>query len=226
MSRRALRRRGAVRRPSNAVASWAGGNIDTGNRADYSLSLGCGADAADRGFVVVIEQRGAESINPDGVTFGGNAMVFLGGQGGNNINQSWWWLPGGVFPTGAAATVAVDNPVSGGTRSMCRIDVFRVTGQTDTTPTWFNPVVNAGSGTGLDLSPPATQSDGATIVAAAAPGSNASFTWTGATEAYDAATESSDCRVSGGVATGLPAALSATTSASVTNLMGAAVHIR
>lgn len=78
----------------------------------------------------------------------------------------------------------------------------------------------------LDLSPTETLADGVTVLGSAAPGSNASYTWVGATEAYDSATESSDCRVAGAAAVGLPAALTATTSGSVTNLMGIAVHMR
>ena len=226
MSRRALRRRGTARRPSNAVAAYVDGSTTTLNNTDYAPSLSLGADAADRAFIVVIAQRQNATVDPDGVTLAGNAMTKIGSVGGNNINFSVWWLPGGVYPTGSTATISIDNPTSTGSRSMCRVDLFRVTGQSSDTPFWVNPVMNAGSGTGLDLSPPATQTDGATIVASAAPGVGSTYTWTGATEAYDTNTESTDCRVSGGVATGLPAALSATTSGSVTNLMGAAVHIR
>lgn len=227
MSRRGARRRGTSRRVSNAVATWLDGSVSTANTTDYTgFSYNAGADASDRGFIVIVTQRQNATVDPDGVTLGGNAMTKIGSVGGNNINMSVWWLPGGVFPTGSTASISVDNPTSTGSRSMCRVDLFKVTGQNNSTPTWVNPVMNAGSGTVLDLSPPAAQSDGATIVASAAPGVGSSYTWTGATEAYDTNTESTDCRVSGGVATGLPAALSATTSGSVTNLMGAAVHIR
>ena len=226
MSRRGARRRGTARRPSNAVAAYVDGSTTTLNNTDYAPSLNLGADAADRAFIVVIAQRQNATVDPDGVTLAGNAMTKIGSVGGNNINFSVWWLPGGVYLTGSTATISIDNPTSTGSRSMCRVDLFRITGQSSDTPFWVNPVMNAGSGTGLDLSPPATQTDGATIVASAAPGVGSTYTWTGATEAYDTNTESTDCRVSGGVATGLPAALSATTSGSVTNLMGAAVHIR
>ena len=227
MSRRALRRRGAVRRPSNAVATWIYGNTDSVNRTDYTKTPSLGADAADRAFLAVVAQRLNEGVDPDAVKLDLTAFSKLGpGLAGNSINLTFWWMPPNAFPTGDTPTLLVDNPASGGSRSMCRVDLFRIDGASGAMPFLFLPVMNAGGGTGLDLSPPVIQPDGATITASAAPGSNASYTWGGVTEAYDTATESSDCRVSGGIAIGLPAVLTATTSGSVTNLMGAAVHFR
>ena len=226
MSRRAVRRRGSSQRPSAAIVEWTGGTPSTSNLTDYNLLVDTGADAADRAFMVVITQRLNPTVDPDGVTLGTKVMAKIASINGGSINMTAWLLPRGELPTGLSATVAVDNPTSNGARSMCRADVFKVTGQSNDSPYWLNPVVNPGAGTLLGLSPSTTKSDGATACASAAPGSNASYTWNGTTEAYDTNTESSDCRVSGGVAVGLPATLEATTSASVTNLMGIAAHWR
>lgn len=224
MSRRGQRRRGSTRRPSAAVASYVAGSTSTSNTTDYTISgLNLGADAPDRCFLIWVTQRQNETVDPDGFTLGGQSAIKVASVNGNNINQSLWRVPAGLLPTGGSGTIVIDNPVS---RSMCNFQVWRIVGQNSDVPYWANPTVNGGAGTVLDLSPTETFADGATVCGSAAPGSNANYTWVGATEAYDNATESSDCRVGGAGAVGLPAALTATMSGSVTNLMGVAVHVR
>lgn len=224
MSRRGVRRRGTARRGSGAVADYVGGSPDNGNNTTYTFSgFATGADAADRMFVLAVEVRASETTELSGVTLGGNAMSKIASVNGNGIQLSLWKLGAGVLPTGSTATLAINAAV---TRANCRVDMWRIVGQASDTPHWSNPVVNGGAGTSIDVSPPSTFPDGATVAAIAAPASNPTTSWTGVSADYDTATEASNARVSGGHAVGLPAALSASLSASSTNLMGVAVHIR
>lgn len=201
---------------SAAASSYTGGGTDTSNANNYSFAgVSIGTAASDRLIAVAVVEGSSAGTDPTSVTVGGNSATKIASvNDGSNVTTTLWYA---AVPTGTTATIAVNNGV---TRQFCRVDAFRIVGQSSNVPYYFNTVLNAGSSTVLTLTPGYVLTDGATIACSAAPASNPFYAWVGLTEGYDTATEATNARVSGAAGTGFAAAITATTDASVTGLMG------
>lgn len=201
---------------SAATASYTAGGIDSANKNNYSFAgISIGTAATDRLVAVAIVEGASAGTDPTSVTVGGiSATKIASTNDGSNVTTTLWYA---AVPTGTTATIAVNNGV---TRQFCRVDAFRIVGQSSSTPYYFNTVLNAGSSTVLTLTPGYVLSDGATIACSAAPAVNSTYTWAGLSEDYDTATEATNARVSGASGTGFAAAITATISGAATGLMG------
>lgn len=200
---------------SAASQSYTAGTTDTANTTNYSFgTVALGAAASDRLIALSVVEGSTGGSNPTSVTIGGISASIVGSVTSGPVTQSLW---AAAVPTGTTATILVNNA---GTRQFCRIDVFRIVGQASNTAYYSNTAFNAGSSTVLTLTPGYVLADGATIACSAAPASDPSYTWVGLTEAYDVQAEAGNARVSGASGAGFSTPITATTSASVTGLMG------
>lgn len=165
------------------VSTFIGSNSSTSDTANYSFAAeGIGTAAADRFVVVGFVARCATARSVSSVTIAGNATTQLVqvDAGSSDMHAGLYGL---LVTSGTTATIAVNFS---GTCNRLGLGVWTINGLASQTPS--DTMTDSGSD-------PATGTidvqAGGCIIAIATTLANTTTTWTGVTEDYDAAVETS-----------------------------------